>query len=124
MLLLLLLALVFTGLTVRAEERGLPIVVEQVDEIAVVDTGRLDDLCVVVFVREGRVLATRLQDEEMLFVAHKGGFWLIFQDYHTAHRAVWTPRLGAYDIKGLPSIDGPWFAANRNMRDLKQPEAP
>lgn len=102
-------------------EAGLPFVPEAVDEIAVVDTGRLDDRCTVVFIRDGRLQATRLQDEDMLFVACDGGFFLIFQDYHTAHRAVWAPRLAAYDIAGLQALEGPWFAANRNMRDLKQP---
>lgn len=111
------------GPVLAEEPTVLPFVAEAVDEIAVVNDAD-STRATVVFIRGGRVQATRVLCEDMLLVAGDSGFWIVFQDYWVANRAVWAPRLSAYDLADLPPIvEGPWFAANRNMRDLKQPEA-
>lgn len=106
-----------------AEERGLPLIVESVDEICVVQTIGCDHSRVV-FIRGGSVLATRLMVDDMQWVACGDGFQLIWQDYWTAERVVETPKISVYQVPSDPTQegqDGLWWCMFRNMRDLKQP---
>lgn len=106
-----------------AEERGLPLVVEQVDEILVIQTIDCDHQRVV-FLRGGRVLATRLAVDDMQWVTCGDSVQLIWQDYWTAERVVEAKTLSVYQSLSDPtqeSQDGLWWCMFRNMRDLKQP---
>lgn len=111
-------------LTARAaEERGLPLVVEQCDEILVIQTEGCDHHRVV-FIRDHAVLATRLMVDDMQWVACGDHFQLIWQDYWTAERVVEAKVLSVYQMPEDPTQehrDGLWWCMFRNMRDLKQP---
>lgn len=108
-------------LSVRAaEERGLPLVWEIVDEILVIQTVDTDHSRVV-FIRHGRAFATRLHCDDMLFVSCGDRFQLIWQDYWTCERVVEAPRLGIYTLPAVEGHDGPWHCMLRNMRDLRAP---
>jgi|GEM_PF-5790727 len=107
----------------RADERGLPLVQEEVDEICIIQTVGCDH-CRVVFVRNGAVLATRLMVDDMLWVSHGDRFQLIWQDYWTAERVVEAKKLSMWTVAADPTQegqDGLWWCMFRNMRDLKQP---
>lgn len=107
----------------RADERGLPLVQEEVDEICNIQTVGCDHSRVV-FVRNGAVLATRLMVDDMLWVSHGDRFQLIWQDYWTAERVVEAKKLSMWTVAADPTQegqDGLWWCMFRNMRDLKQP---
>jgi hypothetical protein len=107
----------------RADERGLPLVQEEVDEICIIQTVGCDH-CRVVFVRNGSVLATRLMVDDMLWVSQGDHFLLIWQDYWTAERVVQAKKLSMWTLAEDPTQegqDGLWWCMFRNMRDLKQP---
>lgn len=106
-----------------ADEGGLPVIEESVDEIQFVYTPNSDNARVV-FWRNGSVLATRLYVPEMVISMENGQFVLIWQDYWTAERRVSTPNLFISFLEEDPTQqgqNGPWWCMFRNMRDLKQP---
>lgn len=113
---------VFTS-NLCAEERGLPLVQEEVDEICVIQTIGCDHSRVV-FIRGGSVLATRLMVDDMQWVSSGDRFQLIWQDYWTAERVVEAKKLSVWQMPADPTQDGQdglWWCMFRNMRDLKQP---
>ena len=106
-----------------AEERGLPLVEETVDEIAYVQTAGCDHLRVV-FIKNGQVLATRLYVDDMISINIDGEHTLVWQDYWTAERVVHAKKYSSWYVKADPTQegqDGLWWCMFRNMKDLKQP---
>lgn len=102
---------------------GLPLVTEDVDEIAFVWVGD-NDFMNVVFVKDGRALATRLHTDDMVLAVEGETFRLHWEDYYTAERIVSTKRFGVYHVTPLENNpdDGVWWAMARPIgRDLKQP---
>lgn len=109
-----------------ASDRGLPLVLETVDEICVIQTVGSDH-CRVVFIRDKTILATRLAVDEMQWTAQGDRFQLIWQDYWTAERVVEATKFSVYVMDEDPTQGGqhgPWWCMFRNMRDLMQPRAP
>lgn len=118
-----LLAALCTPALLCAEEAGLPLIQEEVDEICVIQTPDSDH-CRVVFFRGESVLATRLVVDEMTWATSNGRFRLIWQDYWTAERVVEADRFSVWNLAEDPTQqgqNGPWWCMFRNMRDLKQP---
>lgn len=123
LLLAAILAFQFNTCECHADERGLPLVEESVDELMIITTEGCD-YSRIVFIRNGSILATRLMADDMLWVTDKDGFMLIWQDYWTAKRVVHTPKISQYTLQADPTQegqDGLWWCMFRNMRDLKQP---
>lgn len=105
------------------EVPGLPLIVEEVDEICIIQTPGSNH-CRVVFFRGESVLATRLVVDEMIWTAQEGHFVLIWQDYWTAERVVQSRQFSVWQMDTDPTQEGqngPWWCMFRNMRDLKQP---
>ena len=116
-------AVLAMGSPARADERGLPLVEEEVDEIAIVQTIGCEH-CRVVFVRGPAVLATRLMVDDMLWAPSGDHFLLIWQDYWTAERVVSTRKISFHLVEADPTQegeDGLWWCMFRNMRNLKEP---
>lgn len=106
-----------------ASERGLPHIEETVDEIIYMQTVGCDHIRIV-FIRDNKVLATRLQVEDMIR-SHRGEmFCLEWEDYWTAERAVWTKKITHMTVENDPTQEGQdclWWQMQRVMTDLKQP---
>lgn len=103
-----------------AEESELPVVVECVDEIALINTPHG---CRLVFLRDRHVLATRCCQDDMLWIAGKGEFRVIWNDGGQARRVVTAGRFSIHFCNDDPLAETglPWWAMQRNMRDLQQP---
>jgi hypothetical protein len=108
-----------------AEDRGLPVIEEHVDEIWLIrvegnDYGRI------VFIRDGNVLATRLLLDEMIWtVSSDAKIQLMWRDYWTAERIVTTDNFATVILPFDPTQAeqrGQWWCMWRNMRDLRQPD--
>ena len=116
------LALIFCPLTcASARADGLPLVVETVDEICVIRAVDCDHTRVCFF-RDGNLLATRLQVEDMHIYAQGDEFWLVWQDYWNAERIVIATKLSLYVVERDPTQDdqeGVWWCARRRMADLR-----
>ena len=124
-LLLALLATLFVATPTYADNaRNLPVVEEAYDEIVVITfIGR--DSPHIFFIRNGRVIATRVLQEEMLFFAQDGKFFLEWDDYWSCHRIIEFKTFISFVTEGEPhSENGPWWAMGRKMVDLKQPPPP
>ncbi|QGJ71980.1 Hypothetical protein PBC10988_36930 [Planctomycetales bacterium 10988] len=108
---------------VKAEERTLPLIEEQVDEIIIVRTVG-NQYARVVFIRDQNVLASRLLLDEMVWTMEDGNFRLMWQDYSTAERVVEAPKFSYLLAQENPTSNqgAPWWCMERNMRNLKQPE--
>jgi hypothetical protein len=105
-------------------DQSLPVIFECVDELAVVHIGDIDEHCVplIVFIRDGMVLDTRMLTDEMLFVAAGDSVQMHWQDWFTAHRVVIAKTVGIYHFHEDPRLsqDGlEWWAAARVMRQLR-----
>lgn len=77
----------------------------------------------VVFIRDGKVIATRTLHDQMHFTGADGKFCLHFDDYGMCHRAIFfgellvaTGRWRDADAAGM------WFNQNVRMTDLKEPD--
>jgi len=119
---LLLTLVVLAAASLSVADEPLPLIVEEVDEICVIQTPD-SDYCRVVFFRGDSVLATRLVVDEMTWTADNGYFRVIWQDYWTADRVVDTKNLSVWYLDEDPTQqgqNGPWWCMFRNMRDLKQ----
>lgn len=107
-----------------AEERGLPLIKEHVDEIWIIRTFD-NDYGRVAFIRDGNIAATRLLLDEMVWTIEHDKVQLAWRDYWTAERIVtadvFTTIVLPYDPTQAGQ-KGQWWCMLRNMRDLKQPD--
>ena len=113
---------------VRSDETsdndGLPLVSERVDAVIVCRT-QGNSFARIIFIKNDTILATRLLLDDMLWTCEGEDFVLMWEDYSMAHRIVtfktYIHIVGASDPLQDANM-GPWWAMNRNMRDLKQPD--
>lgn len=105
-------------------ENELPTVRERVDAVVVYRV-RDNEYGRVVFIRNDTVLATRLNLDDMVWLVEGDDFVLLWQDYSVCHRVVrfksYSSLVMSFDPLQAGQV-GPWWAMNRNMRDLKQPD--
>ena len=108
---------------IAADLEQLPIVAETVDEIMIM---RIVDNSYdrVIFIRDAKVLATRLYIEEMHWIHSREGFELHWEDYSIARRIVTAPRVSVMVTEFDPTQAercGPWWNMRRRMTDLRMP---
>lgn len=104
------------------ESFELPLVEEEVDEIALVYRPGEDSYPQVVFIKDGKQLAWRGHSDTMMLVVVEDRFGLLWEDYWNCQRVVWAKRIGVYEIEPLKiEDDGVWWQMGRPMRDLKAP---
>lgn len=96
----------------------LPLVVEHFDALIVLDDGTNQ---VVVFARNGQVMARRAVLDEMRWFAQGSVYGVEFQDYWTAERICTADAFAVFHVDSFFNENGPWWCQFRNMRDLKQP---
>lgn len=106
----------------KAEENSLPLVVESMDIVIVVKTEKVDHQRII-FIRNNRVIATRLLVDDMIWTTVGDKFQLIWQDYWTAERVIEFDNLYSVVVQETPTKDEdlPWWAMRRVMVDLKAP---
>lgn len=103
-----------------SEEPSLPLVYEQVDQIWFVSRPE-SDYTTVVFIRDNKVVATRLYQDDMLIVAQGESFQLIWRDW-TAERVVECAEIRGAILEPIPAPGGgEWWQMQNRMVDLKQP---
>lgn len=122
------LLLSFATALAQAEEcdtnnKALPVIQEEVDEIIVFSTVG-DQYKRIFFIKDNQVLATRLFIDDMIWTVHEDKFRLMWQDYSLADRVVDAKTFSTVVSPHDPTESsrcGPWWCMFRNMRDLKQP---
>lgn len=107
----------------------LPLVTEHVDELCVFQVANetFSGHPQIVFIRDGQVMAKRLvYPSEMIFYTDQEGRFVVqWRDYSICHRVVTADHYSYMVLPEDPTHEnGPWWAMQRNMRDLKQPEQP
>ena len=109
-----------TASTSSAEE--LKLVEESVDEIVVLQIANAN-YNRIIFFRDGKFVADRIWQEDMMLLTTEGVFVLIWQDYMTAHRVVTARKYSAWttDTDYVADDDMLWWMMGRRMQDLRAP---
>ena len=117
---LILTGILTTASTSQAEE--LKLVEESVDEICVIQPASANYQRAFFF-RDGKYIADRIWQEDMVLSQHGDCFVLTWQDYMTAHRVVTAKKYSIWTVGRDFMVDDTvlWWMALRNMNDLRAP---
>lgn len=110
----------FVAFCLLLQTENLPTVCEKYDEIAVLFVG--DRPPEAIFLRKGRVIASRTVREDWRWQATATGFRVIWDDNWQAHRVIDFDGLSVW--RAVESDEGfmPWWDQRRLATDLKQPD--
>ena len=122
MTILILTGILTTASTLRATDE-LKLVEEDVDEMCVIQPASANYRRILFF-RDGKFLADRIWQDDMLLLPSGGGFVLIWQDHLTAHRVVAIKKYSVWTTDRDDTVDETvlWWAQARRCTDLKQPD--
>lgn len=98
--------------------RPTPFIEGEYDALVIVETADAT-FRRIYFVRAGRVVASRVLDDTMVWSIRGDGFCLTWSDYGEYDRAIWFRSLVVTDWECESPDDAPWWAMNRRMTDLE-----
>jgi hypothetical protein len=108
-------------LTATLCHADLPIVEEAYDEVCIMSISN-QEFVKILFVRDGRLMATRIYSEDMVFGVRGDKFLLEWDDYHSCRRIIEFQSLAIMSMPEDPTVaNGPWWDMARRMVDLKEP---